>query len=303
MSSEIIGVDVGNGYTKTANSEFVSAVKCYGETKPAITEKCVKFEGKYYSVGGARSKTKTDQKDDNTALILTLAGIGEELKIRNIRPSSVILSEGLPLERCIEENRISDASYYRKGQLIDFEYEDVPYEFMMRDVLVNPQCISGAYRLLSGDALPPICVLVDVGSWTVDLLTIKDGKPFGSDARSLLDGVITCMLRCNEEIRRRTGREVLEVQIQQIMLGETGVLPERYESIIKETVRNYCKELCDTLIENGYNVDTITCVFMGGGASVIKNFGKEFFPMARFVTDIRANARGYEEIARARFER
>ena len=112
------------------------------------------------------------------------------------------------------------------------------------------------------------------------------------------------MLRCNEEIRRRTGKEVMEEQIQKIMQGKTGVLPPKYEDLIVENIKIYIRELYDVLNENGYNVDTLPCVFLGGGSIVVKNFGGEnIFPMSTYYTDIHLNAKGYEKIAAMKLRR
>lgn len=302
MEPCIVGVDVGNGLTKTVNSLFTSSVKCYGETKPSIMEKTIFFEGSYYSVGGKRSKTKTDQKEDNTALILTLAGLGEEFKIRHINPSNLILSEGLPLERCIEINQRFDEKYYKQGKTINFEYEDIPYRINIQKVFVNPQGVAGIIDKIQD--IPETCVVIDLGSWTMDVLLVIEGKPIIAESKSLLSGLIPCMLRCNEEIRRRTGKEVMEEQIQKIMQGKTGVLPPKYEDLIVENIKIYIRELYDVLNENGYNVDTLPCVFLGGGSIVVKNFGGEnIFPMSTYYTDIHLNAKGYEKIAAMKLRR
>lgn len=299
---EIVGVDVGNGLTKTVGSLFTSSVKNYGETKPSIMERTVYFEGSYYSVGGKRSKTKTDQKEDNTALILTLAGLGEEFKRRHINPSNVIISEGLPLERCIEANQKFDEKYYRQGNTINFEYEDTPYRINIQKVFVNPQGVAGIIDQIQN--IPETCLVIDLGSWTMDVLLVMEGKPIIAESKSLLSGVITCMLKCNEEIRRRTGKEVLEEQIQKIMQGKTGILPPKYEDLIKENIRLYIKGLYDVLNENGYNIDTLPCVFLGGGAVVVRNFGGEkIFPVSTYYTDIHLNAKGYERIAAMKLRR
>lgn len=293
---EVIGVDVGNGLTKTVSSVFVSSVRDYGETKPALMDKVIMYEGKYYIVGGDRTKTKTDQKEDNTNLILALAGIGEELKVRNISDTHIIFSEGLPLERCFAENKKIDEEYYLKGKEVYFEYEDRPHKIFIEDVLVNPQCVSGIVDMLANNTIPDPSIVIDIGSWTVDILPIENGKPQGAKTKSLLDGVINCILRCNEEIRRRFGREVPEFQIQSVMLGDVDALPPKYSKIVIDEIKKYVKNLSDTLIENKYNTDTLTCVFMGGGAAVVKNYGKEFFPLAKYITNIHANAIGYEKI-------
>lgn len=294
-NTEIVGIDVGNGYTKTVHSEFVSAVKDFGTAKPSIIDKTVMYNGRYYTVGGKRSKTKTDQKDDDTAFILALAALGEEFKFRNVTPGHVIISEGLPIERCIETNKEIDKHYYKKGESISFCYEDNPYNVFIDEVYVNPQGVSGI--LNKSKQLPDICLVADVGSWTVDLIPIINGKPESSETKSLNAGVISCMLSCNEEIRRVTGREVLEEQIQKIMRGNRNVLPPKYEDIVISGIENYVKSLFDTFIENGYNVDTMPTVFIGGGATVVKNFGAKYFPLSQYYTDIHCNAEGYEWIA------
>lgn len=294
---EAIGVDVGNGLTKTVHTEFISSVRDYGETKPALKDRLVCYGGKNYVVGGTRTKTKTDQKKDETSFILALAGIGEELNIRGISDAHVVLSEGLPLERCIKENQIKDETYYKKGETISFEYENVPHTIVIDDVLVNPQCVSGIIDLLAEGSLPDPCIVIDVGSWTLDILPIEGGRPQGAKVKSALEGIINCMIRCNDEIRRRTGGEVMETQIQKIMMGDDTALPPEYTNIVISEIKKYIHNIADTLIENKYNINTLTCIFMGGGASVIKNYGMEIFPYSKYITNIRANAIGYEKIA------
>ena len=51
-------------------------------------------------------------------------------------------------------------------------------------------------------------------------------------------------------------------------------------------------------MEYKYNIYTLPCIFMGGGASVVKNYGKELFPNSSYLLDISANAVGYEKIAK-----
>ena len=296
----IIGVDVGNGYTKTIHTEFVSSVRDFGETKPAIEDRCLEYQGRYYAIGGERTKTKTDNKEDNTDLILALAAIGEELKIRGIsdNPVSIILSEGLPIERCIAENKMKDIEYYLKGQWVEFEYEGVPRTIYIDDVIVNPQALCGVIDLLDKKRLPSRCLIVDIGSWTMDVLQVENYRAMNANSHSFLNGVITCILRCNEEIRRRTGKEVLESQIQEVMRGDRMALPPKYADIVEEETRKYVKSISDTLIENKYNTETLYIVFLGGGASLVERYGSELFPMSKYLTDIHANAIGYEQVAR-----
>ena len=298
FNTEIIGVDVGNGLVKTVHTEFISSIKDYGETKPALKDKVLRYNNKYYIVGGERSKTKTDQKNDETALILCLAGIAEELRFRGKTTSHIVLSEGLPLERCIKQNKDFDKEYYLEGKKVAFEYEDVLYTIFIDRVIVNPQCVSGIVNLQSEKKLPNYCAVIDIGSWTVDILPIINGRPDQAAVLSLPNGVINCYLDCNSEIRRRTGKEVREEQIMEVMKGNKDVLPEKRVEIIVDTIDKYIKDLADTISEHKFDSETLDFIFMGGGTSLIQNYGMKYFPNAKFIPDIRANAKGYEVLAR-----
>jgi plasmid segregation protein ParM len=113
------------------------------------------------------------------------------------------------------------------------------------------------------------------------------------------------MLKCNEAIRRRTGKEIPESMIQQVMLGNVDAVIPKYSAICVDEIKAYVKNLADTLEENKYNTEVLPCVFLGGGATLVKNYGMERFPLSRFINDpktkmpsIRANAIGYEKLGK-----
>lgn len=295
---EVIGVDVGYGLIKTVHSNFTTSVKDYGETKPPLMDRVVFFKGKYYSVGGDRSKAKVDKTADEDTYILTLAGIGEEMKLKGITKANIVLSVGLPLERCNGDTRTGLEDYYSREKEIRFSYEDIDYEITIERVVVNAQCVAGIIDMLQGKTLPKTCIIIDIGSWTIDILPIENYKPQQARAISLPNGVINCMNSCNNEIRRREGFDVSEGQIQQIMLGEKDALPPQFSNIVQKVISGYVKDIADTLMEYKYNIYTLPCIFMGGGASVVKNYGKELFPNSSYLLDISANAVGYEKIAK-----
>ena len=49
--------------------------------------------------------------------------------------------------------------------------------------------------------------------------------------------------------------------------------------------------------EHGYNLKTTPIVFVGGGAVVMKNFGSHDAKNISYNLDVKANARGYEQLA------
>ena len=65
-----------------------------------------------------------------------------------------------------------------------------------------------------------------------------------------------------DEIRRRTGKEVLESQIQEIMRGKEMVLPPKYSSIVEAEIKKYVKGISDILNENKYNTETLPQTYL-----------------------------------------
>ena len=50
--------------------------------------------------------------------------------------------------------------------------------------------------------------------------------------------------------------------------------------------------------EHGYNLDVTPIVFVGGGAVVMKQSGTQKGRNIQYIEDIRANAKGYEHLAK-----
>lgn len=305
---EIIGVDNGYGYTKTVSTEFVTSLTPYGTVKPSMKDKVVFYEGQYYIVGGDRKKVITDKTTDEDTFILTLAGIGEELKRRNLTSADIILSVGLPLDRCSGQTRVDFKEYFQKHKSVNFEYEDIMYHVNIKDVMVSAQCVAGIIDLLSQNTIACPSIVVDIGSWTMDVLPIMKGengmpKPQPAKVLSINNGVIKCMVNCNKEIRRVTGQDVDESQIQEVMRGNFDALPPKYSAIVQKVTAEYVKSIKDTLIENGFNIETMPVIFMGGGAIVTLQYGGEdLFYGSKYITNLRANAIGYERIAKQQFK-
>lgn len=290
---EIIGVDNGYGFTKTVHSTSVTALRDQGKVKPPFMNNVITYNGSYYVVGGERMKVKGDKTVDDQTYILTLAAIGEELRLRNKTRADIILSVGLPLERCGEGSE-PFKQYFKKENPVEFDWQDTHYTVNIIDVLVSPQGYSAIISEVS--TVANSTVLVDIGSWTIDILQIVNNIP--QTALSLNDGVITCILNVNDAIRRETGNEVMESQIQDVMMGKVNALPEKYSQIAQNEIKRYAVKIAQTLQEHKLNLETLPFIFVGGGANLIKNYGMHLFANARIIPEINANALGYEKIAR-----
>ena len=70
----------------------------------------------------------------------------------------------------------------------------------------------------------------------------------------------------------------------------------KYEKLVQSKLMNYCEMIFNRLKEFRINVDITPIIFVGGGASIIKNFGSYNLATTEFITDIKANVKGYEMI-------
>ena len=71
-------------------------------------------------------------------------------------------------------------------------------------------------------------------------------------------------------------------------------LPNEWVNCIDSSAREYCKKVFSTLSEYGYSDAFTNLVFLGGGAGIIKKFCEDSHNFV-FITDVHANAKGYED--------
>lgn len=293
--TQTIGIDHGYGYIKTVHAAFEAGVGVYG-TEPPLLTRVVKYNGKYYALGGGRQKVKPKKTTDENYYIMTLGAIAEELKFRSETQASIVIAAGLPLTRFGAE-KDEFKKYLLKNETLHFEYERIRYDIKIEDVVLYPQGYSAIVEWISD--VDDVCTLVDIGSWTVDIMPMFKKRPDMKQCKSLNGGVITCMNSINEECRRVLGEEVDEHQIQKIMLDEKCSIPEKYRNIIQAGVKSFANELMESLREQGVKIDSTSTFFVGGGACIVKNF----LPSMDCVTilnDIHANAKGYELLCKSR---
>ena len=296
-----IGVDNGFGMTKTRHETFVTSIKKYGKIRPSLQEDVIVYKGDYYGIGGERKRVHQEDKTaDDETYILTLAALAKEIRHRGEKKEvNIVLAVGLPIENCGRDAN-DFSNYFKKEDTVEYEFEGELYKVTIEKVVVCPQGYS-AVALELGN-LPNETVLMDVGSWTIDILPIENKKPIMTQCMSLKEGAITCMNAVNEALRREIGKEVKESQIQAIMMGNKNVLSEKYTSIIERTIRSYVEKIVSILEEHKFNIETLSFVICGGGSCIFKNFGMDFFETVRIMPEINANAVGYEEIAEASYK-
>lgn len=295
MASYIIGVDVGYGNTKTAHSCFSSGIKLLS-AKPPISTRVIETTSCFYTIGNGKLSIQSSKTEDENMRALTMAGIAEELKRTHTTVADVYLGCGVPLTRMGAEKQ-AFLDYYNKNRRMVYKYEDVTYSVNLLSVNVFPQGYAGVVAKLP--ELKKSVVIVDIGSWTIEILPIENFVPDLTRCKSLTMGTITCMNDINEALRQNLGKEADESTIKDIMMYGTSDIPAEYLSIIKSELRDYVTSIMDTLRALNFNPDLTQFVFIAGGASIMKHFLPETFKRSCvIIDDVHINAKGYEDLIR-----
>lgn len=290
---EVIGIDHGWSNCKTVSQVFVTGVKEI-TTEPALFDNVLEYKDKYYKVGGFRQEVKDTKTEDDSFYLLTLAAVGKELKRRGLTEARIFLAVGLPLTRFGSE-KADFIKYLTKEKDIEFSFEGVKYRVFIENAAVFPQCYAAVADKLQNFGKKSL--IVDIGSWTIDMMPVIDRAPDESKCVTIPRGLITCMRSINEQCVRQLNGELDESYIQEIMRTGRCEIDRKYYEIAKTEIESFCEKVYNSIREYGYNLSTTPIVFVGGGAAVMKNFGGLSQNNISYILDIKANARGYEQLA------
>lgn len=287
-----IGIDHGWANMKTVHTVFTSGVKEI-TTEPALFSNVLEYRGKYYKIGGSRLEVKKNKVSDDNYYLLTLEALAKELKQRGQKNAHVLLAVGLPLTRFGDEKK-DFISYLSRDREVVFKFEKVQYRIVIQRVSVYPQCYGAVADMIS--SFPVKQLVVDIGSWTVDIMPIMEHEPDESACVTQPHGMITCIRQINKECVRQLNEEVDEAVIQQMMIKGSADIPEPYTRIIENEFRKYAQKIYLGIRELGYNMSLTPVIFVGGGAVIMKRFGGLEQGNIRYIEDICANAKGYESL-------
>lgn len=291
---EVIGIDHGWANMKSSNEIFVSGIKEI-TTEPALYDNVLEYKGKYYKIGGKRLEVKKTKVEDENYYLLTLAAVAKELERKGLQCANVFLAVGLPLTRFGAEKQ-DFIDYLSKNRQVTFRFEKRIYNITIFRVSVFPQCYAAVTEQISDYIRKR--VVVDIGSWTIDIMPIEDKSPDESRCRTVNEGLLTCMRTIKDECIRQLNGTIEESDIKQVMMYGKSDIDSRYYAIIETEIKRFVTEISNKLIEYGYNLETTPITFVGGGATVMKLFGNLKQSNIQYIEDVKANAKGYEYLAK-----
>lgn len=290
-----VGIDHGNHLMKTSNHVFENGVERQA-VKPTFHANTLVYDGAFYKIGEKRNSVKDSKLADDDYYLLTLAALAKECQSGNIpNGARVVLGVGLPLKQ-FATVRKQFVKYLKRGsQPVHFKFEDVAYEFTIENVMTFPQCYAAvADRLgsMKGEHL-----IVDVGSWTIDIMHVKDGVPVESKCETFTESMIFVIQEIKSRSSEVFGKEISENVITDYISNFSSNYPEKYARIMDEALDKFVSRVEGILKENGHDTEFTNIIYVGGGAKAMERFGKHGDNIS-YVTDVRANAKGYEFLAK-----
>ena len=268
---EVIGIDHGWSQMKTSNTCFNTSIKELANA-PAFHDNVLEYDDRYFAVGEERLEVLDSKVENENFYLLTLVAIAKELEIRGKSEADVVLAVGLPLTRFSAERK-PFIDYLSKNRDMVFGFEQKIYTIHILNVLVYPQCYAAVAGMLP--TFGKKVLVIDVGSWTVDSMLIVNKKPDNSKCDTQNEGLIKCMRAINRVAVQVKNRKIDEAEIQDFV----------------DKVYRYQTEC-------GYSLDMMPVYFVGGGAVVMRNFGRYQQSNIHYVLDVKANAKGFETMAK-----
>ena len=295
----IIGVDHGYGNMKTAHRVFRTGVECM-EEEPIVSKNFVKYKDKFYVIGESHLVYQGNKTDSEDFYILTFAALAEELKFRGLHEANVILAVGLPLA-WMKSQGVDFKRYLMKEQELHFEFRKERYHVHLCGVEIFPQGFAAVVNL---GAMLGMNMLADIGNGTMNVMQIIDNKPLEKSLVTDKFGAGICMKEIQKELSKESGEDIPEMLIEPLLRkglqGRTDNIAKKVEYIAKKYTENIRKRLTDY----GYKEELVHLYVIGGGGCLLQNYsdlGEK--AGVTFITDICANAKGYEILAEKKLRR
>lgn len=289
----IIGMDHGNHLVKTASHIMPNGVKRLG-AKPTFPANTLHYGRVCYKVGEERMPVKDSKLADDDYYILTLAMLAQEAETRGIpQGSHIVLAAGMPLKQFSTEREAFVRYLKRDGQPVSFRYGDRAYKFSIDRVVVFPQCYAAVV-----DRLPSMkeCLVVDVGSWTIDIMEVWDGVPVESNCETFTESLVSVIQDIRSESSELLKKEISENRIIAYIQGDVGNIPKPHQKLMDTALERFAARVEGLLKENGHDTHFTDVVYVGGGAVIMQKYGRTGSNVS-YITDVKANAIGYEYIA------
>lgn len=274
-----IACDIGYGYTKFKTNgcvaSFPSAI-AYARKSQAdiVLNQAREFEGGNYLVGDLAVRNAVNARDSTWLIKYSPLLLFEAITNAKFSPSNEIqLVTGLSLMNWSKRQEFAE-------RLTDFVVDKI----RVNNIKINlvPQgkgvyldCLTKIQGLAN-----QLCLVVDIGTNTLDVIPFENGKALASEAWATSDGVNKPIQEIQKLINREFGVSTSEAEVARIMRTNQIAIGGESRDLsvwINEEKQIYFEMLLNQLISKNsdlYNrADVI--IFAGGGA----NYAPDYLPI------------------------
>lgn len=308
----VIGIDVGNYATKTAGTMTPNGYDTYS-SEPLLTDDILKFNGTYYTPSQRHFPFVLDKRKNDQCLIMALFGVCKEIlyeleeqkidkklwqsKVSLIKTVNIAL--GLPPEH-IQSLGGETHEYFnqklRKG--VEVNYKGIDFKFKMNRCAVYPQgivAVIGNEECITANEYETY-VIIDIGGFTADVIQVDSGEPVYGECQSLEFGVNVLFSNIAKKIKTEMGMHIDHHMVESVLLGKKCILQDEVIGLIEKESENHITTLFNRCREMGIDFRVKPCIFVGGGALLLRKNIEEstMLSVYEFIPDVNSNAKFFE---------
>jgi plasmid segregation protein ParM len=286
-----LGVDNGNYNTKSSEGMLYASGYTASDKEFITPDMQLFYEGRYYAVGERRMRFQQDKTREPDTFMLTLPAIADAMKRAETTSAEIALGVGLPIGSYGTQKEAFRRYFLRDN--VSFLFEETSYRCRIAECKVFAQGHAALCRYYPQLKDYRSITLVDIGGYTVDILTLHDFRLDRSSCASLRMGTITLYSRIQDTLQRNDillSDELITDAIRGDIQHADGKL---IQAVVEQAVAAYCKELLNALRERGLDLRLPT-VFAGGGAELLEPMLRREDLNTVAVLNRFANADGYK---------
>lgn len=291
MTQIKIGIDNGNYNTKSSERMLYASGFSVSDREFITSDMQLFYEGSYFAIGGKRMNFQQEKTKEDDTFILTLPAIADAMKSAGVSTAEIILGVGLPIDIYGAQKKAFGKYFMRDN--IRFSFEDNEYHCTITESKVFAQGHAALCKYYQQLREYTSITLVDIGGYTVDVLTLHNFKVDRGSCASLRMGTITLFNDIRSELQQENIilSDVLIADAMQGRIQHAG--KENIQVIIERRIQHYLKELLGALRERGLDL-MLPIVFAGGGAELLGQRLHSSEVNTIVILDRFANAEGYK---------
>ncbi|MCL1821161.1 MAG: ParM/StbA family protein [Oscillospiraceae bacterium] len=299
----LIAIDHGNKQIKLPEGRVFTSGLRESDARPPFGEDILKYKGKYYTISDKRIPFLRDKSVDDRFYILSLFAAAYEIEDSGRYEPGLITVHilcGLPPSHFGTQYERFE-KYFKRGAVEEFEFRDKKFKIYIKEATAFPQAFAAAMPVYGLINSYPKVMVIDIGGFTADYLSIRNGQADLTVCDSLEHGVIILYNQITARVNSDLDLLLDESDIDAILKGEHNNFNSDVKRIVNETAQTFISDLFGKLRERAIDLRSGKTVFVGGGSILLRKqieaFGKVASPI--FVDKISANAKGYELLYRA----